>query len=212
MPRQMSFSKTIGPFLRGEKTVTRRLGWLFLRADDLFEAIEHSFRNGPGRYCGDCDRFFCESRLGPVETAGDGCIVQHGACPQCSRNLARNGKARMPRILGLCRVVSVRREPLSAITRRDVAREGFPGLSPRGFMQLFSGERKPDPSIMVTRIEFERYEPGEGDECVSAKCAGSYVVVPAEDGCYCHATMPPCSNCTSSTLECSRCGREDSHR
>jgi hypothetical protein len=44
----------------------------------------------------------------------------------------------------------------------------------------------------------------EGGEC---ECGGTIVV--KSEPCYCSATsMPPCSNCESSRLECDECGEE----
>lgn len=40
MPRNMSFSKTTEQVRRGTKTVTRRLGWSFLKPGDIVNAIE----------------------------------------------------------------------------------------------------------------------------------------------------------------------------
>ncbi|HET6456312.1 MAG TPA: ASCH domain-containing protein [Armatimonadota bacterium] len=38
--RNISFSLTVEQFLAGTKTVTRRLGWAFLRPDDMLMACE----------------------------------------------------------------------------------------------------------------------------------------------------------------------------
>jgi hypothetical protein len=77
---------------------------------------------------------------------------------------------RMVTIGGPIRVVTVRREPLSAITQEDCVREGFPTMSPGDFIRMFGathrvrelrGEppkwimRRPGPEDLVTRIEFE---------------------------------------------------------
>lgn len=52
-------------------------------------------------------------------------------------------------------VVSVRREPLGQITAEDVAREGFPGMSPDEFMRRFFVEAQGiQPTDPVTRIEW----------------------------------------------------------
>lgn len=59
--------------------------------------------------------------------------------------------------LGGIRVVDVRREPLSAVTAADVAREGFPDWSVEKFIKFFCGGHTGcTPESMVTRIEFER--------------------------------------------------------
>lgn len=40
MPRNMSFALTKPQYVDGSKTVTRRLGWWFLKTDDLFNGVE----------------------------------------------------------------------------------------------------------------------------------------------------------------------------
>ncbi len=47
-------------------------------------------------------------------------------------------------------VVSIRREPLSAIDDEDLVREGFPGMSREDFFIRFGGS----PGDVITRIEF----------------------------------------------------------
>jgi hypothetical protein len=51
-------------------------------------------------------------------------------------------------------VVSVRREPLHAITKADVAREGFTGQTPAEFVAFFTKHMRCQPDTEVTRIEF----------------------------------------------------------
>jgi hypothetical protein len=52
-------------------------------------------------------------------------------------------------------VVSVRREPLHAITRRDVTAEGFPDMTQLEFINFFCGtHRGVKPQTEVTRIEW----------------------------------------------------------
>lgn len=57
--------------------------------------------------------------------------------------------------LGPIRVLSAWREPLDAITAEDVAREGYPGMSPAEFVAMFCGHMGCNPQLMVTRIEYE---------------------------------------------------------
>ena len=58
--------------------------------------------------------------------------------------------------LGLIRVVSVRNEPLRAITFDDVAREGFPGKGPEWFCGMFERHMGiANWDVPVNRIEFE---------------------------------------------------------
>lgn len=55
-------------------------------------------------------------------------------------------------------VISVRREPLDAITEQDVAAEGFAGQTPQEFVGFFCEHMRCDPTTEVTRIEW-RYLP-----------------------------------------------------
>src|SRR3990167_7968282 len=57
--------------------------------------------------------------------------------------------------LGVIRVVSVRMERLDVITHADVAREGFPNMTPADFVTFFCAAMGCNPTIEVTRIEFE---------------------------------------------------------
>jgi hypothetical protein len=52
-------------------------------------------------------------------------------------------------------IVSVRREPLYAITDEDVAREGFPDKTAMWFVQFFIDHMRVYPYTEVTRIEWE---------------------------------------------------------
>ncbi len=57
--------------------------------------------------------------------------------------------------LGEIVVVSATREPLNAITREDVAREGFPHRDVADFIRMFCEHMDCEPDAEVTRIEFE---------------------------------------------------------
>jgi hypothetical protein len=57
--------------------------------------------------------------------------------------------------LGHLRVVSTWPEPLNAITPAEVAREGFPDLSPEQFVAMFCEHMRCPPEEEVNRIEFE---------------------------------------------------------
>jgi len=52
-------------------------------------------------------------------------------------------------------VVSVRREPLNHITEADVEAEGFPGETPKWFVEFFCDAMGCEPGREVTRIEFD---------------------------------------------------------
>lgn len=58
--------------------------------------------------------------------------------------------------LGEIEVISVRREALWAITEDECRREGFPSLTPDGFVSMFCGAMGCQPEDVVTRIEFRR--------------------------------------------------------
>lgn len=57
--------------------------------------------------------------------------------------------------LGLVRIISIRSEPLDAITQDDVAKEGFPQWTPRQFVSMLVDHYGVFPSAIVNRIEFE---------------------------------------------------------
>lgn len=57
--------------------------------------------------------------------------------------------------LCLIRVKKVTRVRLRHITKREVEREGFPGMSPEEFVRFFCEGHKCAPGDKVTRIEFE---------------------------------------------------------
>jgi hypothetical protein len=61
--------------------------------------------------------------------------------------------------LGRFRVVSIRRERLDAITPADVAAEGFRGMTPAAFVEMFCKAHKHKrctPATIVTVIEFAK--------------------------------------------------------
>lgn len=62
--------------------------------------------------------------------------------------------------LGLIRVVSVCREPLSAILEEPegCAKEGFPRVRPEAFVAMFCEHNRCKPETEVTRIEYEYLE------------------------------------------------------
>lgn len=65
------------------------------------------------------------------------------------------------KIARLCEieVLSVRRERLWQITVDDVAREGFPELTPKAFVEFFCEHMGGRSTQLVTRIEFRRVVP-----------------------------------------------------
>ncbi len=58
--------------------------------------------------------------------------------------------------LGVIEIVSVRREPLYAITQEDCIREGFPHFTPDQFVAMLMQHAKCEHDTIVNRIEFMR--------------------------------------------------------
>jgi hypothetical protein len=110
MPRNMSFALTTEQVRRREKTVTRRLGWWFLKPGDIVTAVKKA------------------------------------------RGLRKGEK-----IQPICqiRIVSTRKEPLSAITDDDLAREGFAAAPRQWFIEMFCQTHRCLSHDEVNRIEFE---------------------------------------------------------
>ncbi len=119
MPRLMSVALTEQAVIERRKTVTRRLGWTFLKPGDRLTLV----RKAMGRKRAD----------GTVEP------------------LVR---------LAEVEVTAVRRERLSAITRDEVEREGFPGWSPGRFVEFFSANMHTPGRGLVTRIEWRYLDSG----------------------------------------------------
>lgn len=72
----------------------------------------------------------------------------------CRKVMGRRCGEPLVRIVDV-RVISVRREPLERITAEEVAREGFPGMSPHEFIRRFFVEAQGiQPADEVTRIEW----------------------------------------------------------
>lgn len=73
------------------------------------------------------------------------------ACEKCQG--LKTGEKIVP--ISIIRVLSVRREPLSAITAEDVVREGFPNMTRDQFIEFFcEGHKGCKRLSIVTRIEF----------------------------------------------------------
>ena len=64
-------------------------------------------------------------------------------------------KGQKVRRIDLIEVVSARAERLDAITAEDCVREGFPGMAPAEFVEMFCHQGC-DPGTVVNRIEFRR--------------------------------------------------------
>lgn len=55
-------------------------------------------------------------------------------------------------------IVSTRPEPLNAITQEEVDREGFPDMTPKEFVEWFSGAMRCPEDEVVNRIEWDYLE------------------------------------------------------
>lgn len=115
MSRLMSVSLTERAVVERRKTVTRRLGWRFIKPGDRLTLC----RKVMGRRKGEP-----LVRLAEVE------------------------------------VVSVRREPLDEISLTDLILEGFPTLTPLGFVEFFIEHMGGENDQEVTRIEWRYLEQG----------------------------------------------------
>lgn len=60
------------------------------------------------------------------------------------------------KILGVIEIVSVRGEPLNAITQYDMPREGFPNFTPEYFVDMLQDHYECEPDAQINRIEFKR--------------------------------------------------------
>lgn len=111
--RNMSFMLTTRQMKNRTKTVTRRLGWKFLKVGELVQA-----------------------------------------CVKC-QGLSKGERVEK---LGVIRIVDVRQQRLAQIDKLDCEREGFPGMHPWHFAEMFCREMFCKPTTIVTRIEFEHVE------------------------------------------------------
>ncbi len=90
-------------------------------------------------------------------------------------------------------IVRVWREPNDHITQAGVVMEGFPGLSPEGFVAMFGG----DPGRIVTRILFFHLGP---------KCASCNERVIRMHAAPQTSICGECCDCLTGDGTCQRCG------
>jgi hypothetical protein len=58
--------------------------------------------------------------------------------------------------IGIIEVTKVSREPLKAITKEDIIKEGFPEMDPSDFVLMFcSTHQHCEPKTIITRIEYK---------------------------------------------------------
>ncbi len=126
--RNMSFSLTTEAFRQGKKDVTRRLGWANLELDEHFMAVEKSMGLKKGEK-----------------------VVRIGECT-CLQNEPEQLK---------CIEYSPYRIPYGhegwpKTLRSEMVREGFRGLTPHQFVEMFCKKMKCTSETTVNRIEFAR--------------------------------------------------------
>ncbi len=125
----MSYRHTLGPFLCGDKDVTRRLGWLNLKPGEHYMAV----RQAQGLKKGE-----------KVQRLGE-CVCLHNYPEElrCIEYYSYRGWSSIPQIF-------------RSTIRKETAREGFPELTPHQFVVMFCREMKCTPKTIVNRIEFAR--------------------------------------------------------
>lgn len=124
--RNMSFRLTKKQFIDGTKDVTRRDGWLNLKAGEHFSAVEKSQGLKKGEkvnYLGQCI---------------------------CISNVSERVDEIIRRPL---RVDQIHR--LNTEWRTEPEREGFPDLTPEKFVEMFCKEMGVKPSTIIQRIVFK---------------------------------------------------------
>ena len=110
MPRNISFFYTTEQIKNRTKTVTRRIGWDFLKVGDILNA-----------------------------------------CEKC-QGLKKDEKIK---VICQIRIVDVRKERLSEITKKEIRLEGFPGMDPFEFITMFVKHMDCRFNSIINRIEFE---------------------------------------------------------
>lgn len=122
MPRNMSFSLTTEQARNKTKTVTRRLGWGFLKPGDVVQQVEKA------------------------------------------QGLKKGEKVKK---IHLIRIVDTRKEYIGEMGlfpsygMDECVKEGFPGMLPVAFVEMFCRHNRCGWAARVNRIEFEYLEDGQ---------------------------------------------------
>jgi len=158
--RSISFFITIQQFIDGSKSVTRRLGWKFLPVGDYRNDIPLMVEDGQGKEA---------RRLGwsfrPVGS------YRHSIPLMAVEKAQGLKKGEKIKRLGVVEVVNVCRERLDDLWlercypfggRSELAKEGFPNMTPMEFTDMFCKANKCKADVQVTRIEFRRVRPSQG--------------------------------------------------
>ncbi len=134
--RLMSFRLTLGPFLSGDKDVTRRLGWTNLKPGEHFMGVKQAqglLKGEKIQRIGECVCLRNEPE--PLDE-----IVRYPyRSPLWARKIADGTPWREWRL--------------------ETAREGFPDLTPEQFVEMFCEANKRQgvtSKTVVNRIEFAR--------------------------------------------------------
>jgi len=124
MPRLMSFSKTTRQVQEGTKDITRRLGWGFLRTNDLLWPVHKCMGFSKGEH--------------PIRLREKPIVVVHTRWQRLDSLIHQPG------------VFFYNEEQ----AWKDVEREGFPGKSPAWFVDMFCELNKCERDVLVNRIVF----------------------------------------------------------
>ncbi len=127
MPRNMSFALTTDQIRNQSKTVTRRLGWKFLKAGDIVNACVKCMGLKPGEKI---------QRLGQIRI----------------KDVRREPLEHMETIAEFSHLP---RSGIKDYGHIEAAKEGFPSMTGSEFVKMFCEHMDCIPSDEVTRIEFE---------------------------------------------------------
>lgn len=123
-----------------------------------------------------CDQVLAQTKTQTRRLGWDGCLGGTGARVQVGDRLRGVRKVQGRRKgeplvdVAIVEITAIRRERLDGITSEDLAREGFPELTPAGFCQLFPCE----PSDEVTVIDFRYLDRSLVDFMIKADRGGSW--------------------------------------
>jgi len=147
MARLMSFAKTTHQVIDRSKTVTRRTGWKFLTPGARLWACEKTM----GLQKGEKVRRLCLIEVVSVRRERLDAILDYDeTCPECG------GTGTAPDGVFFCQSCNG-----DAVKNSDAAREGFPQMSGKRFIEFFCYELGCLPGTEVTRIEFRYVDESE---------------------------------------------------
>jgi hypothetical protein len=135
--RNISFALTTDQFRNRTKTVTRRLGWLKLKAGDELMGCVKCMGLKPGEKLEKLGRI----RVTNVRREPLGFMETQDAAlyPGDLREVLTDNQVNYPKDYG----------------NSEADKEGFPNMTGSEFVRMFCENMKCEPSTEVTRIEFE---------------------------------------------------------